>query len=171
MFRRPSIKYQRGYSLPEIMVTIAIVGVLASIALVAFGNVGDATRLAQAENIIAQLNGALRGFGQGNWDIRTTKDDGSTTDEFKVLRTLQYKPPASSGRFDSGAPYYPPSWNPSVSSATTQFRVRWNGRNFQLLVPGTAGTGLLLPFDSSDQTAPYSFPSNFTPEPPAANAN
>jgi prepilin-type N-terminal cleavage/methylation domain-containing protein len=164
-----SIKRPRGYSMPEIMVTIAIVGVLAAIALVSFGNVNDAARMAQAENQVAQLNSAVRGFGQGNWDIRTVKDDGLTTDEFLVLRSLQFKPTASSGRFDSGAPYFPPTWNPTSSSASTEYRVRWNGRNFQLLVPGTSGTGLLLRFDGTDQTAPYAFPTNFSPEPPASS--
>ena len=160
--------HQCGFSLPEIMVTIAIVAVLAGIALATFGNVNDATRKAQAENITAQLNNSLKGFGQSNWDIRTTKDDAATTDEFKVLRSLQYKPAASSGRFDSGAPYYPPTWNPTASSSSSDYRVRWNGLNFQLLPPGTAGTGLLLRFDASDQGAPYSFPSNFTPELPSS---
>lgn len=162
---------EHGYSLPEIMVTIAIVAILAGIALATFGNVNDATRQTQAENITAQLNSALKGFGQSNWDIRTTKDDSVTTDEYKVLRSLQYKPAASSGRFDSGAPYYPPTWNPTASSSSSDYRVRWNGLNFQLLSPGTSGTGLKLMFDSSDQAGAYSFTSNYTPEPPSASAN
>lgn len=161
--------YQQGYSLPEIMVTIAIVAILAGISLVSFGNVNDASRLAQAQSTASRLNGALKGFSQGNWDLHTVKDDSSTTDEFKVLRTLQYKPGASSGRFDAGAPYFPPTWNPAASSSTSEYRVRWNGLNFQLLVPGSAGLGLKIVFDSSDQGTAYAFPANYVPEAPGSN--
>jgi prepilin-type N-terminal cleavage/methylation domain-containing protein len=162
-------KYQAGYSLPEIMVTIAIVAILAGISLVSFGNVNDASRLAQAQNLASKLNAAIKGFSQGNWDLHTVKDDASTADEFKVLRTLQYKPSSSNGRFDTGAPYYPPTWNPATSSSSAEYRVRWNGVNFQLLVPGTAGLGLKLVFDSSDQGAAYAFPANYVPEAPTAS--
>ncbi len=169
MKRSLTSRAPQGYSLPEIMVTIAIVAILAGISLVSFGNVNDASRLAQAQNVASRLNGAVKGFNQGNWDLRTVKDDASTTDEFKVLRTLQYKPSSSGGRFDTGAPYYPPTWNPTASSASAEYRVRWNGLNFQLLVPGTAGLGLKLVFDGSDQAAAYAFPANYAPEAPASS--
>jgi prepilin-type N-terminal cleavage/methylation domain-containing protein len=162
--------HPRGYSLPEIMVTIAIVAILAAISLVSYGNVSESARLVLAQNIVAHLNAGVKGFGQGSWDIHTAKDDSSITDEFKVLRTLQYKAPTSSGRFDTGAPYYPPTWNPGESSSTTDYRAQWNGVNFQLLTPGTSGTGFKLKFDGSDQNSDYTFPANFTPEPPA-NSN
>lgn len=156
-----------GFSLPEMIVSIGVIAVIAGISLAAFTNVFDNANLVQAQRINAQLNAGLKGFGQTNWEIRTARDDANTTDELKVLRSLQYRPSASLGRYDVSAPYFSPNWNPVASNNTEDFRVRWNGANFQLLVPGKAGKGLKLAFDGSDQSStPYSFPANYKPEGP-----
>ena len=161
--RKPS--NNNAFSLPEMIVTIAVIGIMAAIAMVAYSNVVESAEKVRAEKVAAELNAAVKGFSQNNWDIPTAKDDSATTDEFKVLRTLQYKPSASLGRFDAGAPYYPPSWNPPASNNTGDFRLRWTGVSFQLLEPGVSGLGLKLAFDASGQSAtPYTFPSNFKPE-------
>lgn len=154
-----------AFSLPEMIVTIAVIGIMAAIAMVAYSNVVESAEKVRAEKVSAELNAAVKGFSQNNWDIPTAKDDSATTDEFKVLRTLQYKPAAALGRFDTSAPYYPPAWNPPASNNTADFRLRWTGVSFQLLEPGVSGLGLKLAFDASGQSATvYTFPSNFKPE-------
>lgn len=150
-----------GYSLPEVMVTIAIVGILAAIALATFGNVNESTRLVVAQKIAAQLNAGVKGYNQSNWDMPTAKDDSATTDEFLVLRSLQNAPTASSGSFQSLAPFYSPGWNPTSSSAVADYRIRWNGVSFELLAPGQSGQGLKVTFDGTDQGAAYTYPSNY----------
>ena len=159
--RFPAPSRKAGYSLPEIMVTIAVIGIMAAIALASFGNVTDGAKLAQAQSITAKLNAAVKSFDQTNWDMPTAADDTATTDELKVLRSLQYKPAASLGSFNSAAPFYSPNWNPTASNSTQDYRVMWNGFNFQLLTPGTVGQGLKLLFDGSDQSSPYVFASNY----------
>lgn len=155
---------QSGFSLVEMMVTIAVVGILAALAVAGFSDVFESSSLTHAQRLNAQLNNAVKTHAQTNWEFPTAKDDSATTDEFLVLRSLQYKPAASSGRFDPNAPYFSPKWNPPASSDTTHYRVRWNGVNFRLLPPGTAGTGLKLSLDGSDYTAAdFSFPANYVP--------
>lgn len=154
-----------GFSLTEILVTIAVIGIMASISLLTFGSVNEGAKLAHARNVTAKLNDAVKGFGQSNWDIPTAKDDLDTADELKVLRSLQYKPAAAVGSFNTGAPFYPPNWNPATTTATTEFRVRWNGFNFELLEIGVAGKGLKIAFDGTDMSAtPYAFPVGYKVE-------
>lgn len=153
-----------GFSLPEIMVSIAVVAILTAIGVIAMSNVTEGAQASDARRQVEQLNRALKSFAQSNWDIRTTSGAGSAVDEFKVLRSLQYKAPPRKGRFSLGVPFFPPTWNPTQSSSTEHYRAEWNGVNFRLLLPGQAGTGLKLSFDNSDQSAPYTFPSNYKPE-------
>ena len=152
---------QSGFSLTEILVTVGVIGILAGISLQTFGNVNEGAKLTQARRIAAKLNAAVKGFNQSMWDIPTPLDDSDTLDELKVLRSLQYKPALSIGSFNSGAPFYPPTWNPATSAATTDYRLRWNGFNFELLELGVAGKGLKINLNGSDQSAPYTFPSNY----------
>jgi len=163
-FTTPPLR-SRGFSLAEILVTVAVIGIMAGISLLTFGNVNEGARLAHARNVTSKLNDAVKGFSQSNWDIPTAKDDSDTADELKVLRSLQYKPAASVGTFNTGAPFYPPNWNPSASTASTDFRVRWNGYNFELLEIGVDGKGLKMAFDGTDMSAtPYTFPSDYKME-------
>lgn len=154
----------QGFSLPEIMVTIAVVAILTAVGIVNMSNVADGAQDRVARAKTEQLNQALKAFAQSNWDIRTAAAAGSADDEFKVLRSLQYKPPARSGRFSIGAPYFPPTWNPVSSASTEDYRIEWNGVNFRVLVPDQAGTGLKVDFESTDQGTPYTFPTNYKPE-------
>lgn len=149
------------------MVTISVVAIIAAISVAGFSDVFESSNVTHAQRLTAQLNNAVKTHTQTNWEFPTAKDDSSTTDEFLVLRSLQYKPVASSGRFDPNAPYFSPKWNPKTSSDTTHYRLRWNGFNFRLLEPGTPGTGLKLSLDSSDYTvADHSFTADYKPEGP-----
>ena len=55
----------------------------------------------------------------------------------------------------------PPEYNPKSSSCDRDSRFRWNGRVYDLLVPGTSGSGLKMVFDASDITEAFSFPLNY----------
>ena len=112
------------------------------------------------------LNRAVLNFNQANWDIPTAANNAATTDEFIVLRSLQYKWPTGAGPLKPGSPYFNAQYNPTTSSDTTKHRIRWNGRTFDLLRPGTRGirARFLKPFDGSDRTvAEHIFPTGYKP--------
>jgi hypothetical protein len=146
--------------MPEILTTIAIIGIMAAIAIATFTDIGSGTTSILAEQTTSQLNAATRGFSQTRWSIPTPGDDSSTDDEFKVLRSLQWIPPGRGGR-ESFTQY----WNPTASSNVNDYRIRWNGVSFTLIPKGTTGSGLRIAENGMDQSSdPYSFPNNYKPE-------
>ena len=155
-------RQKNGFSLPEILTVVAVIGVLSAISIPAYNGITGRAEEVEAGDFVESLNRAVLRFGQSNWDLPTAADHSATTDEFIVLRSLQYKWPASS--LKPGSPYFTPKYNPLTSSDSTKHRIRWNGRTFELLKPGTTGSGLLKTFTGADQTnADYVFPQGYKP--------
>jgi prepilin-type N-terminal cleavage/methylation domain-containing protein len=158
----PPLRHAKAFSLVEMLVAIAVIGVLAAVAIPAFSNIGTPTKDVEAKDFTESLNKALRSYGQACWEIETPANNSATTDEFLVLRSLQYQWPSSS--LKPGSPFFSPNYNPSESSDSTKHRIRWNGKFFEALLPGTAGTGFLKTFTGSDsRAAAYTFPANYAP--------
>lgn len=155
---------RRGFSLVEILVVVSVIGVLSAIAIPAYSGLTESTRRTESEDFVESLNRAVRTFGQCNWDLKTTPDAAATTDEFLVLRSLQYR---RSPMPSPGSPYFDGRYNPATSSDSSTYRIRWNGTTFEVLRPGTAGTGLLKKFDGTDRAATtYAFPADYAPVAP-----
>jgi len=109
---------------------------------------------------VEMLNSALHKWSMANREMSFIRRDETTADELIVLRDLQYRNP-DENRASIGSPYIPPEYNPANSSSDKEYRIRWNGRSYELLRPGQSGTGLHMVFDGSDLTEPFQFPPNY----------
>jgi len=145
----------------EIVMTISILGILATIVVVELGGNYEIARTTLARERVEQLNNALNSWAMARTEMIFNRLDGSTADEMKVLRDLQYRNP-DEDKADINSPYMPPEYNPKTSSSESDYRIRWNGRRYELLMPGTIGSGLKMVFDASDITEPFTFPLNYT---------
>lgn len=154
----------RGFTLPEILTVIGIIGVLAAISIPAYTGINSKAQDVEAGDFVESLNRAVLRFNQANWDIPVAADNAVTTDETTVLLSLQFKWAAKqAGReLRLGSPYFTQKYKPDTSSSGSTHRIRWNGRGFELLKPGTSGSGLLKTFDGKDQKDCV-FPDGFLP--------
>lgn len=144
----------------EMVVVISIIGVLCTIAVGSYGSFLSGGKDAIAQERQESLNQSLHRFAQQNYELLFNRMDHVVSDEMVVLRTLQFRDP-DEDRAQPGSPFFDPRYNPVSSSAENEYRLRWTGRLFELLKPGTAGTGLLLNFSGTDFTTPFQFPPNF----------
>lgn len=154
----------RGFSITEVTITIAIIGVLAGIAVMRISGTYTSSQEAIAREKVELLNSGLHKFNYSNYEIHPGSlpvQTGTTGDEWAVLRTLQYRNP-DEDRASPGSPFVNPCYNPSSSSSTDDFRITWTGRLYKLLKPGETGLGIKVVFDGSDYTTPYVFPPNFS---------
>ena len=144
----------------EMVVMIAIVGILSFIAIASFGNSKGATEENIAREVIETMNLGLKKFAQINYEISLARDDAASTDEFLVLRSLQWRDPLDPS---PGSPYVRPDLNPVASTDSQSYRIRWNGRLFTLLEPGSAGAGMKIDFQAGDYGSKYTFPPGYSP--------
>jgi len=156
---RPSAT--EGYSLPELIITVAVIGILAAIAIANFPGARNSAQETVAETQLSELNRALLHFNQCNWDIVLDAVSNAGDDELKVLRTLQWRNP-DSAQATPGSPYLPSTFCDAVSSSASDYRIQWNGHMFELLEPGTSGTGLKTGTDSPSVSG-YTYPTGYQP--------
>ncbi len=128
----------QAFSLPELLVTLAVIGVLAAIAIPHFGNILPSTRSGVGTDGMALLNRAVLHYDQTASSISVAAAAGST-DEEAVLTLL--KDP-SSGL--PGAPYIPAEFAADFSSDTDLVRLQWTGKFFKLLSVGDSGAGIVV---------------------------
>jgi prepilin-type N-terminal cleavage/methylation domain-containing protein len=151
---------ERGFSMTELTIVISILGVLATISMTSFNHLLSGSKDAVAAERLELLNRALHTFAQQNYEMVFNRMDSGGADEMVILRTLQYRN-TDIDRAKIGSPYVDPRYNPIVSTNAGDYRIRWTGRCYELLKPGTAGSGIRMNFDGTDFTTPFVFPPNF----------
>ena len=77
----------------EIVVTISVLGILATIVVVELSGNYEIARATLARERVEQLNNALNSWAMARPEMIFNRLDGSTADEMKVLRDLQYRNP------------------------------------------------------------------------------
>lgn len=150
----------RGYSVTELVIVISIMGTLAGIAVGSYNQFLGGAKDALAQERLESLNQGLHRFAQHNYELLFSPVTNATADELVILRTLQCRH-EDPDRAAIGSPYADPRYNPVGSSAINEYRLRWAGKSYELLKPGTPGTGLLMNFEGTDFTDPFDFPPNF----------
>jgi prepilin-type N-terminal cleavage/methylation domain-containing protein len=151
----------RAFSLPEILVVIAVVAVMAAIGISMMAGVFKGSSYQMAERNLNLLNGAVVAFNEGNWELVWPVDGGSS-DELAVFESLRYRAPSNP---TPGSPYLPPNATFVASSNSLTHRASWNGRMYELIPEGSNGTGLdLLQIMGAPQA-----PSTNTPIPRSTN--
>jgi len=157
-----SIAGRAAFSVVELVVTVAMIGLLAAISIPIYSNARDSAERALADDHVEALNRAVTAFSQNCWKLPTAADASSTTDELAVVRSLQYQFPAAS--LKPGSPYFNQQYDPQASSNAAYLRIRWNGKSFERLDFGQAGTGLRFNSGTDYKRTPYAFPSGYKPE-------
>lgn len=151
---------RQGFSMSEMVIVIAILGVLALVIVLSLGSSFNASKDVLATARVEMLNKALHQYAMNHGERVETKKDGSSSDELYVLLDLKFR--ESDDRLaPPGAPYVPAHYNPEASSSESEYRIRWNGRRFELLRPGQTGLGLKMDFEGTDFTEPTKFPPGY----------
>ena len=140
--------------------TVAVLVVISSLAIKYFGGTLDASRSVVAEDVMTVINNGLKKHSQMNYAFNLPADHDGVADEIAILRSLQWRDPVD---LVPGAPFIPNNWNPVESSDIKEYRLRWNGELFNVLEPGTSGSGIKVQFDASDYSLNYTFPDDFVP--------
>ncbi len=156
--RKQAGRSRAGFSMTELVTVISIIGVMASIVVARFPDLDSSGRQVLARQKLEMLNGALTSMSYSGRRIEAPANLGTAADEQLIVMTLQMRDESL-----TGSPFVVPTYRPQASSDPGDYRLRFNGTRFELLMPGQAGTGLQVAFDGSDIGPPRVFPPKFRP--------
>ncbi len=148
-----------GLSLVEIITTVGIIGVLATVGVSAFKNISEKSKEGIARSVMEKLNKATHDYNHAYKPFDTPFLENIAGDELAILMSLQYREPDGPA---VGEPFMRPDWKPEMSTSTSDYRYIWRGRSWDLLVPGESGGGLKVAFDGSDIGEMVVFPPGYT---------
>jgi prepilin-type N-terminal cleavage/methylation domain-containing protein len=135
---------RRAFSLPEMIVVISVIGILAGIIINSFGNMPEYARRAIAYDKMEDLNRRLHQRAVA-YVLYANVPSDTNADEQILLYDMQNSWPGQ-----PQAPYFDPTYAPVSSANINDYRMRWAGERLEMLEPGTPGNGLKIPFDGSD---------------------
>lgn len=127
-----------GFSLTEMIVVVGAIAVMAAVLIPGMINVFKGTQAGTAEANLEHLNQAVLKYSHAVAELTNAVNSG-IGDEQAVFTVLQARDESV-----PGSPYLPSNLSASASTDTNAYRAVWNGRMFQIVEPGTAGTGVDL---------------------------
>ncbi|MDF1755859.1 MAG: prepilin-type N-terminal cleavage/methylation domain-containing protein [Verrucomicrobiales bacterium] len=151
-----------GFSLVEVIITVAVLGIMSAIAISAYQNVTKSSRITVAQNLVETLNNATKEFGHAQYELLSSGNTDST-DEVHILKTLQWKDPGI--ELGVAGPFMRQDWSPATSDDTDDYRAVWSGSYWRLIEPGETGAGLKVDFNANDVGIPVVHDDDFTPFP------
>jgi prepilin-type N-terminal cleavage/methylation domain-containing protein len=149
---------KQGFSMAELLVVIAVLGILAAIGVPVISGMIPGSETAVAQRNLNLLNGALHNFKQSYWEISTAASSGSD-DERDIFRSLQFRDPVDPF---PGTPFLPATAKFEATSSTETYRAYWNGMVFRMYPKNAVGTGLDL-LKMSETTTAYASTTNGPP--------
>jgi prepilin-type N-terminal cleavage/methylation domain-containing protein len=129
---------RRAFSLVELLITVGVIAVLSAVALPVFTGWTESAAANVARRNLNFLNGAVVAFNNAKSEIdQASAADAS--DELAVFTLLQTADPDA-----KGSPFLSTNLRCITTSSEDTYRASWNGRFFQMLAPGAAGSGVDL---------------------------
>ena len=147
--RKVSLHPEQGLSLIELLISITIIGIIAGVAVVNYGDTYERSVRVISAEFVEQLNGALNEFEQVAWQLDIAANNDAITEEQQILSYLQTKDVTV-----FGSPHFRADWSAVASSDNSKYRIRWNGATFELMEPGTDGNGMLFDAEGGQFSPP-----------------
>ena len=134
LIRRARIRrlFQKAVSLVELLIVVAVIGVMAAVAIPMMNAFIPAQSQVATRNL-NYLNGAVVCYNQAATELSTNTSASAIMQVLKARDTLV-----------SGSPFLPSNLKTNTTSDSSTYRATWTGRMFELLPPGTNGTGFDL---------------------------
>lgn len=131
----------KAVSLPELLVVVAVIGILAAIAVPNILGLRQAASQEFSADAVSMVNRAVMHYEQANrtLDVEATAGAADEMAVLAALMTVDLDVP--------GSPFLEPTFPMEADSSSETHRMVWNGSRFELLLPGRAGTGILLASD------------------------
>jgi len=132
--------HQSGVSLPELLIVIGAIAVLAGLCIPIIRNILPTASTEVAASNLRLINRAVLAYNQINTELVREPDEGDA-DEIIIFNALKHRDTVNPV---PGSPFLKAGVVLVTSSSDEDYRASWNGRMFQLLTPGTEGAGLDL---------------------------
>lgn len=132
----------RATSLPELLVVISVLCVLAGISIPKLTGLLGVSKQQVAIDMAEMANRAVDHYDQAAQDMPIAEDDSDTVDEIMVWHNLTTRDSSI-----PGSPFLPVTFPSTTTASTDTYRLQWTGKNFRLLEPGVAGSGIQVESD------------------------
>lgn len=136
------VRRSAGISLVEVLTTVGVIGVLTAVSITLYTDTWEGSKEVIAEENAERLNSAVWKYNQIKSLVSVAGDNSVATDEAQVLALLQTRDAINM----PGSPYLTSSLTFENSGSSDDFRLLWNGKAFEVAIPGDSGTGIKVKF-------------------------